>query len=1160
MSIRLTLRLLGPFELQLKKEHTPKLGRKTRAILAYLVVTGESHPRRRLMEIFCPEAADPAGALRWHLSRIRRQLDNDILLATPDRIGINREIIRCDHLEFQQIMAQPATQTTANLNHAFRQYRGEFLQDLDLRDAPAFDIWLLGQRARYRQLFENGSQRLISRLVQQGQFDQAVSIAHALLQTNPLLEFVQTQLIWLYAHTGQRGSALQQFRHCQSLLWQELAVRPSPDLLALHEAIVHNQPLPALADETMLDAPVHLPGTAVSDFVGRHQEQNQLQTMWQSGGGVALIEAVAGGGKTRLMEEFCHTLPENVIPFIGRSYESTRSIPYQPWLHILKSFTAHQKANTLQGLAPRWQQQLNLLLPDLFSQTAVAPSQQELFRAIAYLLQELSPTQPMLIVLEDLQWADEVSLQLFQFMSQQRPRTTAPFLLIGTFRTEEVADNPALGTLLQDCGRDEAIVRLPLRPLIAAEVEQLVSLLWPDLPAGFRTPHIRDMLLQAAGGNPLFTGEILRELASVTELPGTLPIPPSLAELTTRRLNQLPASGRQVIESLAVLDRPAHFDLAQQISARTEEETLTAIEMGLRWRLLLPDEKTRIGFCHDLFRTAVLDQLSQVRRTILHRRAAEILAQWGADAATLAHHWRQAGNEANEAQYAAIAGAEAAALYANDEAIHYFERVLVLRPATTLWRQLGDVQKRIGQWEKAETAYRQALALSQSANAAYEQACANLALGKLLVARGDYDAAEVCLRQAENTFHQHDNQSELADTVNNQAIIAYRQGDYATALEKYKVAAQIDESLGDKHGMVIRLGNMGLVHLMQSKLDQAQNLLEQSLQLARELDHKEYIANRLGNLGVVASNRGDYDGALHLYQQAVAIDQELGHTQSVARNVGNMGVEYYWKGDYQQAIAQWHQALAMEQEMGNRRGEARLLGNLGEVYQAFGHFAPAERYLALALQMDLAAEHRDAVARHTGNLAVVYQRQELWQQAAQWVQPAIVIMRQLNDLKHLSENLYTAAQLAYHKGHLTEAEKLLHECLPLAEQKSGQAIYLPATILTIQLQVRRQAMTSETGIAQLNELLADWPEAKDQALLYDAIWELDPSQTAARDKAGHLFAEAYGQFPHVLYRQRHQALTGISLSLPALPPPPDSLPSPPDLNSLYEQLNNLLTT
>src|SRR5215210_222815 len=125
------------------------------------------------------------------------------------------------------------------------------------------------------------------------------------------------------------------------------------------------------------------------------------------------------------------------------------------------------------------------------------------------------------------------------------------------------------------------------------------------------------MFMKGTGGNPLFVTELVRELAHAAALPAPLPIPPSLRYLIQRRLGQLSASGRQVIEALAVLDAPATLSLAQQSSGRSEDETANAIDLGLRWRLLQPvvgGPAPRFDFSHALMREALAIQLSDVRR------------------------------------------------------------------------------------------------------------------------------------------------------------------------------------------------------------------------------------------------------------------------------------------------------------------------------------------------------------------------------------------------------------------------------------------------------------------------------------------------------------------------------------------------------------------
>jgi tetratricopeptide (TPR) repeat protein len=614
-----------------------------------------------------------------------------------------------------------------------------------------------------------------------------------------------------------------------------------------------------------------------------------------------------------------------------------------------------------------------------------------------------------------------------------------------------------------------------------------------------------------------------------------------------------------VIEALAILDRPAHFHLAQQISGRSEEETVEGLELGVRW-LFLRDDRRRPGqihFSHELMRRAVAEQISPLRRRLLHRRAAAALTQAGAEPAILAFHWGAAGEHASEARCAAEAGSAAAALYANDEAVAQFRRALAIAPSSTVWRRLGDVHMRVGRWEAAENAFNESRDLALAAGTERDLARAHLALGKLHVARADYEIARHYLLTAETALAGDADDPALAETFNNLAIIAYRQGDYAAALDHYRAAARIDQALDDRQGMVIRLGNIGLIHLNQGRLDDAHELLTESLRLARRLDHQEYVANRLGNLGIVASLRGDYAGALRLYEKAIAIDEPLGNTPALARHLGNMGLDLYRLGDFAAAIDHWLRALALERTMGNRGGEARHLGNLGSAVQDLGHFQQAETYLALALALDLAARHLDALARHASSLATMYLRRRMPAAAVRWLAPALALARHLDDHARLAQNLVTAARLAREAGRLDAARTHVEACLALAPPAGSEEDLLAAAVLDIELRAAPGQLETAAAVAALRALLPAHATPAAQALIHDAIGRLDPGG-AGPNEAARLYAAAHEAFPHVFYRQRHSALTGASLPAPSLPPPPADLPPPRDLAELHQALADLV--
>ena len=687
--MRFELYLLGSFKILSGNglEKQSLLERKTRAILAYLAAAETTHSRRFLWELFCQTAKDPAGSLRWHLSRIRRVLSEDILHITPHEVALNTAVAQTDLNFFQQMFHDPTAQSSSALRQAFDHYRGPFLEDVSLKNTPDFDLWVLGERTRTQQLFEKGGVALINQTIAQQNYTRAIPLAHKLLQTDSLLEKAHHQLIWLYAQIGQRESALKQFEHCQTLLQQELAVDPSREILALQTAVRNNLPLPQLMPKQSAVSEKEVVLATKTDFIGRQAERQQLQDSWsrmrQNGRTTVLVEAVAGGGKTRLVAQFCQTLELGAQAYIGNCYQSTRTLPYQPWLTVLELWLERLDQKILTQIPLAWQGQLARLLPHLFSSTASTSEQQEhLFRAIAYLFFETRKATTILFI-DDLQWADEASLQLFLFLSRYRIRTASPTLLIGSFRGEEVVDNLALQALLNDMERDAQVTRLALSPLTANEVDLLIEQLWPHKRPLPHLAELKEKLLAETGGNPLFLTELLRELGQTAVLPEQLPIPPSLQALTTQRLQQLPTSSRQLLETLAILDRPIHFDMAQQISGRSEDETITAIEQGLRWHFLESRPSAQYDFSHDLIRQAILQQISKVRRQRLHHRAAATLVQHNQDAATLAYHWEMAGVPAQVATFALQAGDESLAQVAFQDAITFYQKHLTGCPRLT---------------------------------------------------------------------------------------------------------------------------------------------------------------------------------------------------------------------------------------------------------------------------------------------------------------------------------------------------------------------------------------------------------------------------------------------------------------------------------------------
>ncbi|MBZ0297476.1 MAG: AAA family ATPase, partial [Anaerolineae bacterium] len=729
------LQLLGSF-VYLRNGDVQQLSvsRKTRAILAYLAITDFPHSRQSLYTLFGQESEDPQGTLRWHLSRIRRQLATDILLVDKETVQFNHAHCHVDAFEFALILDHESLGevTLDTLKQTLEAYHGEFLMGDGLPDVPEFEMWLLAQRSRLEHCAQRGFVRLVEGLIENDDLHTALGYAQRLASLDPLLETSHAQLIWLYAKLGQRDAALRQYQHCRDLLQRELAVDPSDDLQRLYQEILAGEVVSSHITQTT-QAIVFQSQPDITPFVGREAELAQLSELWRtaqrSGTAIGLIHAEAGGGKSRLIGKFVEQQP-NALFLSGRCYESASRLPYQPWLDLLETRLQQTSDEVLALLAPVWHTPLSRLLPRvavrLGSKNIEDGShnieERVMFIAVVEFLLKLPGTPAVILFLDDLQWADEASLRLFQFVAHRvRDLESAPpVLLLGAYRTEETDDNPAVPGFIHDLHRTGPVKTLQLSPLDRNAIDSLIGQQAESaFPVGFDIQHIRDTIHQMTKGNPLYLTELIQELRNMTEFPEALPIPPSLEDLVHRRLRQLPDSGRQVIEAMAVADIPTSFRVAQRISGRSEDEVFQAIDAGLRWRLL-KDETSEVpgvfNFSHDLVRETVRQQLNSLRRQRLHQRSALVLSETNASAAQIAYHWREAGEVENELQYVIRAGDEAMRLQSFQEARHAYSRAAELaterHQRASVLISFGEVLLKLSVFDASENCYREAYDLA----------------------------------------------------------------------------------------------------------------------------------------------------------------------------------------------------------------------------------------------------------------------------------------------------------------------------------------------------------------------------------------------------------------------------------------------------------------
>ena len=768
----LSLYLLGPTRVKLDEAYIEVKPRKALALMIYLAVTAERHSRDALATLLWPNSNQRRArhALRSRLSELNRTLGGDWIEADWESIGL-RAGFWLDVAEFQQYLADE-TVKLQGLAAAAQLYRDDFLTGFTLPDCPGFDEWQFFQAERLRQALASALNRLVKNLIGQANYEAAIPHARRWLALDPLHEPVHRQLMRLYAQAGQQAAALRQYDLCRQTLADELGISPVPETNALYEQIRDRKDGPAKLDlmtepDSVLPpflsaGPV--PSSAPTLFVARERELSQLETFLSdavdSRGRVVFIKGEAGQGKTSLLNEFAHQaqvahLDLIVSRGVCNVYTGVGD-PYLPFREIIKLLTGDLEAPWTAGVVTR-DQVLRLwnLLPqtvqalldhgphliDTFVSKAAlvrrakaftpgqtdwlmrlqalgseeapldersGPDQNRLFEAYTTVLQSLAGQKPLLILLDDLHWADLSSISLLFHLGRQI--TTSRILIVGAYRPEDLVRNRGDGPH-------------PLAEVLA-EFKRLFGDVWVDLgqAALVADRHFVDALLDAepnrlnepfrqalayhTGGHPLFTTELLSDLKERGDLRQDERgrwiegqnlswdmLPARIEGVIEKRIKRLEPQLRRILAVASVEGEEFTAEVVALVQERREQALISQLSGQLdRQHRLIKDQGlvrlstrrlSRYLFRHNLFQKYLYSGLGEAERASLHEAVGNALEQLYMDeregiAIQLAHHFYEAGVVEKAVASLLLAGQHAVRLAANEEAITHLHKGLAL--------------------------------------------------------------------------------------------------------------------------------------------------------------------------------------------------------------------------------------------------------------------------------------------------------------------------------------------------------------------------------------------------------------------------------------------------------------------------------------------------
>jgi DNA-binding SARP family transcriptional activator/tetratricopeptide (TPR) repeat protein len=1149
----LAVNLLGHFEVTLDGQPVPRFRTdKMRALLAYLAVEAERNHRRALLAgLLWPEfpEADARHNLSQTLLRLRQLLDKGtppLFLATRQTLQLNpagntsvdvaafqSESAVCACLAPEQLSAADA----GVLTRAVARYQGDFLSTPLQVDSQAFEEWLLLTRIQLHLLALDTLDCLGQYHALCSEFGIAAGYARRQIELEPLREAAYRQLMEALAQDNRCSEALAQYAVCQNILAQDLGIAPAPETTALYERIKAARSRSAIPLTQRGKKPGTGPLVSSPPFVGRALQlsclDEALLLALAGQGQVRFITGEAGSGKSALLDAFARrALAAHadllVLNGAGNAYTG-RGNPYWPFIEMLAQLylSGSGGANMAAPLSDAQTQRLAAARPvvrrvfsnhgpDLgrllgdrgdLSSDASNVQQSHLFAQTTRVLQAVAAQQhPLLLIMDDLQWADQDSLNFLFHLG--RRLGDQRIVVVGAFRSAAVDGYPPF-TLLEGTHDDgPAPSQAQQHPLIALvyDLQRYQGDLQIDLAQASGRDFIdalldseanhlgaafRDTLYRHTGGHALFTTELLRGMQARGDLVRDArgfwtegesvvwdALPARVEGTVAARINQLLPAWREMLTVASVEGDQFTVQVVARIVDLPEREVSRRLRGALsRLHDLVAPVGVHAGlvryrFRHQLFQRYLYQRLDAVERAQLHLAVGRQLeALYGERASEfslqLARHFELGGAVATAIPYLLTAGQRANRLAATEEAVRLLTHALAL----------------LKQLPKSPTRDQQEAALQ-------------LALGSALLSTGwAGDTREEAAERAYALCRHSGDPGQVRRSLLMLAYVNLARDQLAQADAAGKQLHALAQATQDPLTALFAQFVLGSVHYFKGDLLPARRHLERAVALydahtptSMTLTGADVGVSSLVWLGEILWALGYADQALARSRQAITLAQAMEHTPSLdlALNVGALSVQHC-RRDIPALRAALRQADGV-----HREASSSMFRFWGALFQ--GWLAVMDGHDPRGLiQIQEAIRQWEATGTRVGHIHYYMLLAEAYLALGQVETAQVMLERVLADIETTGHHFFEAeifrlkGEAERALGRLDEAVACFRQAIAAARKQSAKAWELRAVLSLCRLYQAIGQVTQLTGVrAQLAEVYGGVTEGLDTPDLQEA--------------------------------------------------------------------------
>ncbi|UCE74367.1 MAG: tetratricopeptide repeat protein, partial [Methanomassiliicoccales archaeon] len=715
-------------------------------------------------------------------------------------------------------------------------------------------------------------------------------------------------------------------------------------------------------------------------FVGREKEfeeiKRHLHESIQGRGRLVFVIGEAGIGKSRLISELSeYAKTKNVISLKGRCLYHENTEPYLPFIDAFGEYLSERKRESREeegqdvqssddifsmglvgiagsssasqefmdqpyddtgelvpmGLLPIDEEESGAH-PPAIDKINLQEERTKLFESLSQLVIDVSKKEPLLLVLEDLQWADDGSLQLLHYLARNIQNSRV--MICGAYRPEEIenirGEVHPLAKTLKRMRPEKLFYEIVLNRFDEKSTASMMESLLKkrDIPESFTK-----RLYEESEGNPFFIEEVVRSLVNEGLIdpniytwetkfdPSKIHIPGTIRDVIGRRIDRLDEGTKAILRYASVIGNQFTFETLLRISGVNEEELIDSIDALISTNMILEDTATkeeRYRFDHTQIREVIYNSMSRSRRRLMHKKIGYIIEDLNKNRLdevvyNLAHHFNMGKDTEKILTYAILAGEKATSSFAPEDALNYYNMALgsLERLEDTkenkkkrigLLRRLGELSFNLSEWKLALDYYKKSITICEDIDSDEDKAESLRKSGYVLNRMGNWEQAALNFEKSLGISKTLEDAFGIADAHRGLGYIHWRLGEYEEAITHYNECIQVSMEIEDMHTIALAFIELGNVHIETGDTSKGVEYYNRSLKELEPFGDYSEMARAYNNLGDSYLKSGDYDKAIEYFKKCEEMGKRIRRKDIVGWSLFNRGEAYALKGDANKAL------------------------------------------------------------------------------------------------------------------------------------------------------------------------------------------------------------------------------------------------------------------